>query len=308
VADFFDHYGFSTAFPVIKTADITDNLPSYRIGSSIDWLATKLVANPAIKRITVTIGWYDEEVELHPGSEMRSIQFASNFLHQYFPIVTLWRHHQNNQRYVPSDAVVDNATGRIADCWGTVGNEFDLRIVPNGDMTYPSVSTADIIASKLRTKLLPIEPLGRYKNVAYDWLKQNRHESDPFINTESVNQEYKEQIVPRHPHHIHSELHYPHPVVFIHDTVLNDSEKGLIQSTKFYNKSSQYAYDNLGCVTNLNVNEWPFVAKSGDVVIHTAGEVTDKVRHLDRLSPDLDIEVCTPESFVRRVGNEEEHR
>ena len=81
MADFFDHYGFSTAFPVIKTADITDNLPSYKIGSSIDWLATKLVANPAIKRITVTIGWYDEEVELHPGSEMRGIQFASNFLH-----------------------------------------------------------------------------------------------------------------------------------------------------------------------------------------------------------------------------------
>lgn len=304
LAEFFDHYDLHSPFPVIKTADITNRLPSYKIGSGLDWLASKLVSNPHIERITVTFGWYDESVELDPGNEMRGIQFASNFLHQYFPIVTLRWHHHENDGLVPEQALVDNVTGRITDSWNTVGNEFDLDIVPNGDRTYPSISTADIVASRIRSVLPADAPLDDYRKIAFQWLKRNTSDDDePYLYTESVDEADEELIVPDHPYNIHSELHYPHPVVFIRDTVLNDTEETVLQSLEFYEDAARYAYENDGCLCRLDVNQWPFTARDGDIVVHTSEEPDPKLRELSRLSS-ADVSLYSADSFAAEHGEE----
>jgi hypothetical protein len=306
IAGFFDRYGFSTPFPVIKSADIMNYLPSFKIGSSIRYLSEELAANPGIDRMTAVVGWYDETAELHNGRKERGIQFASNILHQYFPVVTLWQHYEINRRRdlppIPDAAVVDNVSGHITDCWNTVGNEFDLRLVPNGDVTYPSVSTADIIASSLRGSFPSNGSLNEYQNRAHGWLMNSRHESEPYVRTSSVNEECSDQIVPRYPYTIHSELHYPHPVVFVHDVGLEGSSKDVLQSTRLYNQAAQYAHRNDGCIVNLEVSQWPFTVESGDILLHTSPNPDEKVEHLCRLTPDLDVEVHSPASFSDRYG------
>jgi hypothetical protein len=302
VEGFFNHYDFKPSYPVIKTSDITNNLPSFKIGSGLDWLATRLAANPHAKRITVAIGWYMDCVDIGTG-EMHGIKFASNFLHQYFPIVTLWRHREENDVPVSVDALVDNVTGRITDCWKEVGNKFDLRLIPNGDETYPSLSTSDIIANKLRNQFPEKTPFEVYKNISYRWLKNNvNEENEPYIVSCSVNEEHASDIVPRHHYNIHSELHYPHPVVFIQDDVLSDAERSVLRSTGLYNTAKRYAYQNGGCVTNLNINEWPYAVISGDVLIHTSDTAGRTLHHLETLSPDLDINIYGAQEFLSEVN------
>lgn len=287
---------------MIKTGDITNNLSSFKIGSGLDWLATQLVANPYISRITVTIGWYTDSVDIGTG-EMHGIKFASKFLHQYFPIVTLWRHREENQVPVSRDALVDNVTGRITDCWKEVGNDFNLRLVPSGDETYPSLSTADILANKLRNQLPEKRSFKAYEGIAYRWLKNNADEgNEPYIVSCSVNEEHATNIVPRYRYNIHSELHYPHPVVFIQDDVLSDAERPVLRSTGLYSTTKRYAYRNNGCVARLDINEWPYAVQSGDVLVHTSDIASSVLHHLEALSPHLDISIYGGPEFLNEMN------
>jgi hypothetical protein len=153
VRRFVSEYQIELPFPILKSRTVVENLPSYGMKEGMDSLLSDLVQNPAISRINVSIGWYENEVDLEfKNSEdgvMRGIDFASNYLSQYFNVVALWRYHRSHNRELAPTALVDNIQGHITKAWQYCGNEFDMNLVPHGDLTYPSISTADIIAYNL---------------------------------------------------------------------------------------------------------------------------------------------------------------
>ena len=61
--------------------------------------------------------------------------------------------------------MLDSFSGKITKAWKYVGNEFDMTIVPKGDLTYPALSAADIIASGLSGMLPDDEPYTEYSRM-----------------------------------------------------------------------------------------------------------------------------------------------
>lgn len=307
VDGFCEKYGIELGHNILKSSDVLNRMAAYNIREGTDALVKGLIENSALRRIHVAIGWYDvDEVQLSFNEDsIRGIEFANDHLAQYFPIVTLWRYHQNHRTYgnIPSEAWIDNVQGKITKAWKYVGNEFDVNLVPHGDNTYPSLSAADIIANHLARTLPPDVPLGDLEDHAAGMLIEHSTE-DCYVAAESVNQEYGGHIVPQFPYSIQGELHFPHPVLFIHDEMFQDINQDVLPETDFHAFARKWAQQHAGCVVNLEPHRLPAIVKSGDVMVHTAESPPDMCRQLQRLNPSRDISIMGSDELMDEMMEE----
>lgn len=307
VEEFCEEYSLELPFPVLKSKFVVDNLPSYQIRDGMGDLFTDLVENPGISRIHVSVGWYNEEVELeYNGKELSGIEFAANHLNQYFPVVTLWRYHREHD-CVPDIAIIDNVQGHITKAWKYVGNEFDIRMIPHGDLTYPSLSTADILAYNLGRRMPSDQPFLNYPEIAQEILIRNRSwDTQPYILGDVANERYTDHIVPALPYTIQAEAHHPHPVLFLHDTVLSGEGNEIIPQTDFHAFARKWAFENEGSVVALQPNRLPTIVRSGDSIIHTKGTDSSQAELFQELHPTKDIEVLDSEDLYSLVATSED--
>lgn len=295
IDEFCDEYGINLPFNVLKGEMLGDRLPSYRYTEAVSNLSDELVQNPAISRIHMCLGWYSDDVLLPFKSDnpISGIKFASNYLSQYFPIVTLWRYHRSNDYNLPDTAYVDNVQGNITKAWKYVGNEFELNLVPNADVTYPSVSTADILSYSLTSILPEDEPFSELKNIAGSWLIRNKNDSvDPYVGDEETNSNFSDYIVPEYGYTIKPEIHYPHSTVYVVDDVFGDVN-GEIEKTGIHAIARKYAYENRGCVVNVHAPTLPASIDDGDVVLYTKGSDVNRAELYGGLDPSMDVNVVS---------------
>lgn len=306
VDDFCDQYDIELGHNILKSSDILNRMPAYDISEGTDELVKGLVQNPAIRRIHATIGWYDEKAELPFAETESGMGFMNKYLQQYYPVVTLWRYHQEHHSYgsIPKEAWIDNVQGKITKSWKYVGNTFDINLVPHGDSTYPSLSTADIIANHL-ARTLP-------RNAPFDELEDHAagalidfSTDDCYVAAESVTPEYEDHIVPKFPYTIQGELHFPHPVLFIYNDMFEGASQDVLPHTDFHAFARKWAQENAGSVVNLQAHRLPSIVKSGDVIVHTDDTVPSTCRHLKRLNPTKDIRIIDSEELMDSMMSDE---
>lgn len=299
-----ERYTIDLGHNIVKARDLLNRVPSFSVRDADDTLVKGLVQNPAINRIHVCIGWYDEGVTIAEDSKTTSgIVFANNHLIQYFPVVTLWRYHRVHPDWddAPKEAWIDNVQGKITKAWKYVGNEFDVNIVPHGDVTYPSLSTADIIANHLARTLPREKPFSELEDAAAGILINYVNGPRPRINAESVNEEYSDHIVPKHRYSIQSELHFPHPVLFIYDEMFADFDQGVLPETDFHAYARKWAQENIGCVVSLEPHRLPSIVRSGDRIVYTRGTNPDVCELLRDLNPSKDIEILDSDTLLEEI-------
>lgn len=306
VDEFCEANGIETPFRVIKSKTVVDELPSFEIADGMETLATGLLENPYISRINVAIGWYANEVTLaFSGQELSGIEFVKQHLQNYFEILTLWRYHQSHEYGLASEALVDEAQGHITKAWKYVGNEFDLRMVPHGDRTYPPISTADILAYLLGRIMPNDAPFVEYEKPARVWLLKNRNQrTEPYVSVDLVNERYTDHIVPELPYTISEELHYPHPVLFLHDTVLSGNDTQILPETDIHAFARNWAFENDGCVVGFHKNRVPAIVKDGDQIVYTRGSDSEQAEVFDDLHPTKDLRILDSNELVARVSDE----
>lgn len=299
VGEFCDLYDIELGHNILKSSDVLNGMPAYDIREGTEDLVRGLVSNPAIRRIHATIGWYDQEIELPFSGPLSGMNFARDYLQQYYPIVTLWRYHQEHQSYgnIPQEAWVDNVQGKITKAWKYVGNTFDVKLVPHGDNTYPSLSTADLIANHLARTLPRNTPFDELEDHAAGLLIEFSTD-DCYVAAESVTPEYEDHIVPRFPYSIQGELHFPHPVLFIYDDMFTESQQAVLPHTDFHAFARKWAQEHAGSVVNLQAHRLPSIVKSGDVIVHTNDTIPETCRHLKRLNPTKDIRIMDSDELM----------
>lgn len=310
VGEFADKYSLELGHNIIKSSDVQNRVPSFEITDAVDDIIRRLSNNPAIRKIHISIGWYDDDVLLGKGGkEIPGIRYTDDYLSQFFPIITLWDFHRNTADWddVPDEAWLDNVQGRITKAWKYVGNQFDLKIVPHGDSTYPSLSTADIIANNL-ARTLP-------KNKEYEELPSAAHGTltgeyiegrTPRVNAEAISSDHEDEdhIIPTHRYSIQSELHFPHPVMFIYDDIFSDSDQRVLPQTDFHAYARKWAQDNAGCVVKMEPHRLPSVVRSGDHIVYTRGSNTDVPKLLRDLNPSKDIHILSSDDFLEEMKYE----
>jgi hypothetical protein len=306
VRGFCEEYGMEPAHPILKSKTIIDNLASFQIGDAVQDLAKNLLANPEISRVHVSIGWYDDQVDLeHNNETLHPVEFVSSYMKQFYPVMTLWKYHETNDYNFPDDALVDDVQGHAIKAWKYVANEFDLNLVPHGDMTYPSISTADILSYNLSKYLPEEEPFSEYEGIAGSWLIRNKNpQSDPYINNSTVNSKDSEYIVPSYRYTIQSELHYPHPILFLHDDLL--SNKGeILPLTDLHSLARKWAFERGGAVLSLNQQRLPQILKGGDAIVYIREEASTLPQLFQDLHPSKEIQLMSGRDLVDAVDVDE---
>lgn len=304
VREFCKKYDIELAHSILKAKNVLNRVPSFHVSEADDALVKGLVQNPAIRRIHVCIGWYADDVTVgEQEEEMSGIQFANNHLMHYYPIITLWRYHRKHPDWdkVPREAWVDNVQGKITKAWKYVGNEFDLNLVPHGDITYPSLSTADIIANHLARTLPRNKKFSDLEDVAAGILIDYADGGHPRIEAESVNEEYNDHIVPKHRYSIQGELHFPHPVTFIHDEIFSEYDQGVLPETDFHAYTRKWAQENAGSVVSLEPHRLPSIVRSGDRIVYTRGTEPEVCELLRDLNPTKEIGILNSDSLLDEV-------
>lgn len=303
IRDFADQHGLDLPYPVLKSKTIVDRLASFDISKGIKALAEGIVQNPHISRLNVSIGWYADDVELGYSGETKSgISFVSGQLESYFEIVTLWRYHRSHEYEIPTRALVDEAQGRITKAWKYVGHEFDIDMIPHGDLTYPSVSTADILGYYLGRIMPNDAPFIEYDTPARTWLLKNRNqETEPYVTVDLVNERYTDHIVPDLPYTISREVHYPHPVVFLHDTVLSSDSNQILPQTDIHALARQWAAHRDGCVVGFHTDPLPRIVEDGDLIVYTKGTGSSEADTVQELHPTKELSVIDSTELADQV-------
>ena len=310
VGEFCEEYDIDLAHHLIKTDDILNRVPSYAISEAADNLVEKLLQNPAIESIYACIGWFDDDVKLNwKEEEISGMNFAKNRLAHTFPIVALWKFHSyfrydERRTDLPTEAWIDNVQGKIMGAWKYVGNEFDIRMVPHGDTTYPSLSTADIVAGHLARTLPTDRALNELHKAAYGYLNSNSIDNTE-IQAEFVNEEDRDQIVPDFPYSIQTELFYPHPVLFLHDEMFAETKQEVLPYTDFHAYARRWAQEEAGCVVKLQPHQLPSLVRDDDQIVYTKGSDTEVCHLLQELNPTKDVTVTSSEDFINQVLRED---
>lgn len=309
VSEFVGSHGIETPFNVIKSRTAVERLPSYSIRDGMDGLLEDLAANPAISRMNVAVGWYGTDVELEfKGKQENPINgntFASDYLAQYFNVVALWRYHKSHDRNRADRALMDNVQGHVTKAWKYCGKTFDLNLVPNGDLIYPVISTADIVAYNLATFLSghDEDKFTEFPALAEDFLINRRNNNtSPYIKAEFVNERLTDHIVPTLPYTIQDQLHYPHPVLFVHDEILTGDERGALARTDFHALARKWAHERTGCVVNLKPDRLPSVVQDGDTIVYTRGSDPSLPDLLQELHMSTDIDVIDSRELIERLS------
>lgn len=307
VREFLSKHEIELPFPVLKSRTVLENLPSYSMRDGFDGLVDDIIKNPGISRINVCIGWYSADVDLEfkdSGNEINGNTFASNYLDQYFNIVALWRYHKAHDHDLAKRAYVDNISGHITKAWKYCGNEFNINMVPNGDLTYPSISTADIIAYNVGTFLAGHEEdkLTKFPELAEEFIIRRRNwDTSPYIHAEAVNERFTDHIVPTLPYTIQDPLHYPHPVLFVYDDILSSDDKSVLPRTDFHGIARKWAYENGGCVVNLAPSRLPSIVRNDDVIVYTKGSDSSVPELLQDLHPTKDLEIMDSDELFEEL-------
>lgn len=308
VDEFSEEYNLELGHNIIKSRDIVNRIPSYEIIDAEEFVVENLVNNPAIRRIHVTLGWYMDDAYVgERGKEYSGIRFANDIMSQYFPIVTLWNYHRYHPDWdaAPTEAWIDNVQGKISKSWIYVGNTFDINIVPFGDVTYPSLSTADIIARRLARTIPRDKPFDDLAEAAAGIIIGNINGPVPRVNAESVNENHPESdhLVPMSDYSIKGQLYFPHPVLFLYDDIFSSFDQEVLPQTDFHAFARKWAQDNAGCVLKMEPHLLPTIVRSGDRIVYTDGTSEDVPQLLRDLNPTKDIQICSSSEFLEETLN-----
>jgi hypothetical protein len=307
---FCDRYDIELAHNILKAKDVLDRVPSFSIREADNALIKGLVRNPAIRRIHVSIGWFDdseypEGIPIGGGRTVDSgIRFVNGHLDQYFPVATLWRYHREHPEWadVPDEAWIDNVQGRITKAWKYVGREFDINLTPHGDVTYPSLSTADLVANHLARTLPREKPFSELDDAAAGTLIDYVSDRTPRVSADQITHKHADHIVPNHRYSIQGDIHFPHPILFIYDEVFAEHDEPVLPDTDFHAYARKWAQENAGCVYKLQPHRMPALVESGDKIVYSSHSDTAVPETLVELNPSRDVQLLTATELFEQTA------
>jgi hypothetical protein len=245
------------------------------------------------------------DLEYNDKDPMNGNTFASKFLEQYFNVVTLWQYHRSHEYSLAESAYIDDLSGNITGAWQYVGNEFDLNVVPSGDRTYPIISMADVLSYNIQQIINghKCDKFTEFPAIAEQFLIREKGDADVYINGEYVNERNTDQIVPTLPYSIKSEIHYPHPILFVYDDVIGNSD--ILPETDFHALCREWALEREGAVVTWAEDHLPAIIGDGDVVAYTEGSDSEPIKLLQKLNPGTEFKVKRSDKLLDEITGKE---
>lgn len=299
VKEFADDLGIRTPYPIIKDQDITRWLPNWAQESArrdlveelleIEWIETIQITETSLRTQWIEL-YGDDEGE---AERMNSDDFMNNVLSSYYNVVSIWKYLENGRgRGRPTEnrynIMTDDFSGKVFPAWEEVGRSANsLRVIPQGDVTYPLLATADLVMGLLKQEVYPL-----FAQNIYEHLKDR---TVGYVDSDNIDDSELEDLVPHKNKSIRNELHYPSPTIYIDRSGM---PKDKLTSLDLFAHACRYAMMENGCVKFFEENQDRDFLSQDDVIVtlnETAGHLSDYAE----LNTGKSIEVVTRENAVQ---------
>lgn len=281
VEDFIDKYNLNFNYPVLKTADLTKNVPTYDLSDAKKELVEQILQSEQISEIFVTKTYIKRSVN-YLNKEMKGVSFARDYLFQYYPIVPLWRYYHNFHDNKFRHTVIDSIQGKITKAWKYVGKSSSIvSVIPHGDETHPCLSTADLICGYVSSAIFP-----SYKQNIYENLKDI---TPAYVRTESIDDAFEDHLIPEYKYSLKPETLYPHPIVLVKSNELKP--KSILPETEVFKKLLQYAEKCGGCVVIADLDNHHRILNDGDIIACMDDAAFKEMYQIQQLNRGRDFKV-----------------
>lgn len=284
-------------FNVVKNSEIKKLIPSYELSEKRREFFVEIISNPYIDNLHVSIGWYNDSFSpSYSNQTLSSTDLINKHLKPHFEIITLWQYHKHHSeqkpRYkMPRVAYCDESGGKVTKAWKYCGKEFTINMVPHGDLTYPAISTADLLVGSLGDYIPDDATYQDCKGIIESFLIK-KLDGDVFSMFEPINEDCQDadHIVPQLKYPIKNSIHYPHPIVFIYDDIFEEN-------SNLFSMATRIAYNEGGCAKNISQPDFPHSVKEGDYVVY-AGDDDGIVYAIKSSFPHIDASMLSISEFL----------
>ena len=297
VEEFCQEIGINKPFNLVKNSEIKKSIPSYELSEKRKEFFRKIVSNPHVDNLHISIGWYNDTFSpSYSNQTLSPTDLINEHLKPHFEIITLWQyyvHHSEKKpkRKMPDVAYCDESGGKVTKAWKYCGKKFDsINMVPHGDLTYPAISTADLIVGSLGDYLPDNRSYQDCETIARQFLIDEL-DDDVFSIFEPINEnsQYADHLVPQLRFPIKNSIHYPHPIVFIYDDIFEEN-------SNLFSMATELTHDEGGCAKNISQPDFPNSVEEGDYVVY-AGDDDGIVNAIESSFPHIDTNMLSIPEF-----------
>lgn len=295
IREFQSEHGVTAPHPIIKDQDITRWVPNWAQETARRDLVTELLAFDSLETIQITetsldnqwIHMYERDRD---GEQLPSSAFVNNVLSSYYNIVSIWKYLKNGgdrSRPTPNrlNVITDDFSGKTFPAWEEVSQQVEqLNVVPQGDVTYPLLSFADLLMGLLKQEVNPL-----YSKSVYEFLKER---TDAYVDADTVKNVSK--LVPSERQSIRQELYYPKPTVYVDK---GGMPKDKLTSLDVFLHACRYAYQNEGCVKFFEESHDRDFLQDGDVIV-TLGNNRSYLEDYRDLNTEKSVQVKTRDEVI----------
>jgi hypothetical protein len=240
-------YDIKVPHPIIKNKDISRYVPTWQVEEARRDIVFDLLSIESLDTIFVTETYLTPRwIELYrdePNTFRRetSHDFVKDVLFQYYDIASIWkyleRYHGGDGTH--HDVMTDYFSGQVCRAYQEVGEWSDeLRIVPQGDRTYPVLSMADLLTGLLKQEVYPLR-----RDEIQDYIED---ETPGYVVAEGIHEDGElDKLVPHSTDSIRTDLNLPEPTVYVDR---GDVDKEDVVSLDLFDHACLYAQQQGGSV------------------------------------------------------------
>lgn len=294
-------YGIETCHPLIKNEDVNRWVSDWERDQARRDIVTNLLQIETIREIQFVETSLDPmwitvfENKEDSKRRINSQEFMNNYLEKYYNIIAIWEYLRKNRtrpEHLPYDdwpihknVMTDDFGGHVNEAWIDVGKlAEEIRVVPQGDKTYPLLSLADLTMNMVKQEVSTWD-----EQAIYEYLKNVTPSDSAWVDSIAIDHGRDlKKMVPHIPNNIRTILHYPKPTIYIEVGDSLDSNK--VKSLDLFQHLCRFALESGGCVKFLNENHDRDYMSKGDYLI-TLDESAGGLRDYEELNDERSVEV-----------------
>lgn len=204
----------------------------------------------------------------------------------YYNLVSIWDYFERiDEHFQHRNVMVDDFDGKESLLWQEIGKKSNkLKVVPKGDRIYPLLSLADLTMEYIKQEVDDWSD-----SEIFNHLTEVAPGDAAYVKSHSLDAESElEKIAPVSKKPADTQLHYPHPVIFIDS---GSSGQKDIKSLDVYDILCEYVYEQEGCLKFIDERADRDYMRSGDVIVCADDKDKKKYEKYNKLNDQKAIEV-----------------
>lgn len=204
----------------------------------------------------------------------------------YYNLVSIWDYFNRiDEHFQHRNVMVDDFDGMESLLWREIGQKSNkFRVVPKGDRIYPLLSLADLTMEYIKQ-----EVDNWSDDKIFEHLTKVAPGEEAYVKSHSLDStEELQTMAPLSNKPADTEVHYPHPVIFIDTGEWHQKE---VKTLDVYDVLCEYANKKGGCLKFLDERTDREYMKKNDIIVCIDEGGTEQYERYSELNDHRSVEI-----------------